>query len=196
MSTMETRVDPPRLTSRHIEHLRVVKNRCKLLTLMPSNGTVAEIGVDEGNYSEQILRFSQPKILHLVDAWGSKRFGDDKFNKVQSRFAAEVERGQVVIHRGVSWDELQKLPDGYFDWIYLDTSHAYEDTVKELEVCRLKVRSDGLISGHDYTIGNIKKALRYGVIEAVNEFCINYDWEMIYLTHEPSRYLTYVLRKI
>jgi hypothetical protein len=163
---------------------------------MPSKGIVAEVGVDEGNFSEQILSITKPKILYLIDAWGSKRFGDDKFNRVQDRFASEVDRGQVVIQRGISWEELQKLPDSYFDWIYLDTSHTYEDTAKELEVSRIKVKPDGVISGHDYTIGNIEQAVRYGVIQAVNEFCISHDWEMIYLTHEPTRILTYVLRKM
>ena len=193
---METRVRPPSLTTRHIQHLRLVKNRSRVLPLMPSKGIAAEVGVDEGNFSEQILSITKPKMLYLIDAWGSKRFGDDKFNKVQNRFAAEVDRGQVVIQRGISWEELQKLPDSYFDWIYLDTSHTYEDTAKELEVSRIKVKPDGVISGHDYTIGNIEQAVRYGVIQAVNEFCINQDWEMIYLTNEPSRYLTYVLRKM
>ena len=192
---METR-RPPSLTSRHIEHLRLVKNRSRMLMLMPSNGIVAEVGVDEGNYSEEILSITQPKILYLIDAWCSKRYGDNKFNTVQNRFREEVDRGQVVIKRGISWEQLQKLPDSYFDWIYLDTSHTYEDTAKELEVSRIKVKPDGVISGHDYTIGNIKKALPYGVIQAVNEFCINHDWEMIYLTNEPSRYLTYALRKM
>jgi hypothetical protein len=186
--------DPVQLTSRHINNLRVVTTRFELLTLLPSNGLVAEAGVDEGNYSENILTLNRPQRLHLIDSWGSKRFGEDKFNKVQSRFTAEVESGQVVINRGVSYDELGKLPDAYLDWVYLDTSHSYEDTVKELEISRIKVKAGGLIAGHDYTAGNIRKSLRYGVVQAVNEFCLKYDWEMIYLTHEPSRYLSYVIR--
>jgi hypothetical protein len=188
--------DPAKLRSRHIKHLRVVTTRIKLLALLPSNGIAAEAGVDEGNYSENILTLNRPKRLHLIDSWSSERFGEDKFHKIQSRFRAEVESGQVVIHRGVSYDELGKFPDAYLDWVYLDTSHAYEDTAKELEVSRLKVKADGLIAGHDYTTGNIRKALRYGVIQAVNEFCLKYDWEMIYLTHEPSRYLSYVIRRM
>ena len=188
--------DVAKLTSRHIKNLRVVTTRFKLLPLLPSNGVTAEAGVDEGNFSESILTLNKPKRLHLIDSWGSERFGENKFNKVQSRFMAQIESGQVVINRGVSYDELGKFPDAYLDWVYLDTSHAYEDTVKELEVSRLKVKAGGLIAGHDYTTGNIRKGLRYGVIQAVNEFCLKYDWEMIYLTHEPSRYLTYVIRGI
>jgi len=193
---MEIPANPPKLTSRHINNLRVVTTRFELLTLLPSNAIVAEVGVDEGHFSEKILRLSNPKRLHLIDAWSSERFSEDKLNKVQSRFSAEIECGQVVVNRGVSWDELEKFPDAYFDWVYLDTSHNYEDSTKELEISRLKVKPDGLIGGHDYTTGNIKKPLKYGVIQAVNEFCLRYDWEMIYLTHEPSRYLTFVIRRL
>jgi hypothetical protein len=193
---MEVPAKLPKLRSRHINNLRVVTTRSKLLTLLPSNGIVGEVGVDEGKYSEKILTLSKPKRLHLIDAWGSKRFGDVKLNEVQRRFRAEIECGQVVINRGLSWDELEKFPDEYFDWVYLDTSHSYEDTTRELEISRLKVKPCGLIGGHDYTTGNIKLPLKYGVIQAVNEFCLRYDWEMIYLTHEPSRYLTYVMRRL
>jgi len=59
---------------------------------VPSKGIVAEVGVDEGNFSKEILSITKPKMLYLIDAWGSKRVGDDKFNKVQNRFAAEVDR--------------------------------------------------------------------------------------------------------
>jgi hypothetical protein len=192
---MEIPAKPPKLKPRHIKNLRVVTTRFVLLTLLPSNGIVAEVGVYDGDYSEKILTLSKPKRLHLIDAWSSKRSGDDKLNKVQSRFRAEIECGQVVINRGLSWDELGKFPDAYFDWVYLDTSHKYEDTTRELEISRLKVKPDGLIGGHDYTTGNIERPLKYGVIHAVNEFCLRYNWEMIYLTHEPSRYLTYVIRR-
>src|SRR5262249_41566620 len=129
-------------------------------------------------------------------AWNSKRFGDDKLNKVQRRFSAEIECGQVVINRGLSWEELEKFPDEYFDWVYLDSSHSYEIATRELEISRLKVKPYGLIGGHAYTTGNINRHLKYGVIQAVNEFCLRYDWEMIYLTHDPSRYLTYVMRRL
>lgn len=174
----------------------MVTTRFELLTLLPPNGIVAEVGVDQGDYSEKILTLNHPKRLHLIDTWGSERFGEDKLSKVENRFKAERESGQVIINRGISYDELVKFPDAYLDWVYLDTSHIYEDTARELEISRSKVKPDGLIAGHDYTTGNIKKPLKYGVIRAVNEFCLKYDWEMMYLTHEPSRYLTYVIRKM
>src|SRR5262249_12234647 len=89
-SKMEIPTKPPKLKPRHINNLRVVTTRFVLLTQLPSNGIVAEVGVDDGDYSEKILTLSKPKRLHLIDAWSSKRYGDDKLNKVRSRFRAEI----------------------------------------------------------------------------------------------------------
>src|SRR5437899_398672 len=152
---MEIPANPPKLTSRNINNLRVVTTRFELLTLLPSNGIVAEVGVGEGDYSEKILRLSSPKRLHLIDAWSSERFGEDKLNKVQSRFSAEIECGQVVINRGVSWDELEKFPDAYFDWVYLDTSHKYEDSTKELEISQRKI---GEVRGSELQLRHVADA--------------------------------------
>jgi hypothetical protein len=59
------------------------------------------------------------------------------------------------------------------------------------------VKDGGIIAGHDYTRYGGKYGMeRYGVVEAVNAFCLKYDWEMIYLTHECHRHLSYALRKI
>src|SRR5947209_20495715 len=117
---MEIPANPPKLTSRHINNLRVVTTRFELLTLLPSNGIVAEVGVGEGDYSEKVLGLSSPKRLHRMDAWSSERFGEDKLNKVQSRFRAEIECGQVGINRGVSCGVLQEFPDAYLDGVEWD----------------------------------------------------------------------------
>jgi len=58
------------------------------------------------------------------------------------------------------------------------------------------IKSGGIIAGHDYTIGNWVDGYRYGVIEAVNEFCVNDDWEMIFLTAETDQYRSFAIRKI
>ena len=72
----------------------------------------------------------------------------------------------------MSTDAIGDFEDSTFDWIYIDTDHSYELTYKELRGYAPKVKPDGIIAGHDYSMGNWIDAYRYGVIEAVNEFCV------------------------
>lgn len=183
------------LTQRLIENTRLVPNRTILLEHFPKHAVVAEVGVDEGRYSEKILAITTPRVLHLIDPWDSKRYGEGKMKIIGDKFKNQIDSGQVVIHRGRCVDILKGFEDDYFDWVYLDASHRYRETLEELELCRLKVRSGGLIAGHDYAAGNVDRAIRYGVVEAVNEICNKYDYRLAFLTNEARRYLSFALRK-
>ncbi len=184
------------LEEKHLRNLRTVPNRDKMLEFFPKGSTIAEIGVDKGDFSKKILSITKPKVLHLIDSWDSARYSKYELKMVRIRFDEEIASNRVVLHIGESTEELIKFKDGYFDWIYIDTSHEYEQTVKELELSRLKVRDGGIISGHDYCQGNIEKRLKYGVAGAVNNFCVNYDWEIIYLTLDQDLHFSFAIRKI
>ncbi len=183
------------LNEKHIENTKLIANRARLLEHFPKNAVVAEIGVAEGKYSEKILSVTEPKELHLIDIWDSGRFGEKAMQAVREKFKEPIDAGRIAVHRGLSLEVLQGFEDGYFDWVYLDTSHRYQETLDELECCRLKVRDGGLIAGHDYASGNIESGLRYGVVEAVNEFCNKHDWRLAYLTNEARRYLSFAITK-
>ena len=185
-----------RLHQKNIKNLKIVINRENLLKLLPKNGVVVELGVDKGDFSAKIIYFTKPKKLYLIDTWDSGRYNSNKMNYIKKRFQKEINAGRVYIIRGPSEKELKKFENDFFNWVYIDTSHSYKQTVKELELCRLKVKEDGIIAGHDYSQGNINIALAYGVVQAVNQFCVKNDWEFIYLTHETNRSLSFAIRKI
>ncbi len=88
------------------------------------------------------------------------------------------------------------MADSYFDWVYLDTDHSYSVTKQELDILKFKVKPGGIIAGHDYISYDFIGHTRYGVIEAVNEFCVNEQWEIIYLTAETNQYRSFAIRKI
>ena len=185
-----------RLYQKNIKNLKVVLNREKLLKLLQKNGIVAELGVDIGDFSNKIISFTNPKKLYLIDKWDSVGHNKNKMNYITKRFQEEIDAGIVIVIRGTSEKELRKFENGYFDWVYIDTSHSYTQTMEELELCRIKVKNGGIIAGHDYCQGSINDVLAYGVVQAVNQFCINYDWGFIYLTHETHRFLSYAIKKI
>lgn len=62
----------------HVQHAKVLANRAKLLELLPKDGVVAELGVDKGDFTKMILEKCNPRKLHLVDSWSSKRYNDEK----------------------------------------------------------------------------------------------------------------------
>lgn len=181
---------------KHIQNLRVFIDRESLLGILPKHAVVAEAGVARGDFSESILAITEPRELHLIDSWiHDGRYLNMK-ELVENRFGREIELAQVQIHQGFSTTELEKFPGGYFDWVYIDTGHDYHTTTEELEICRHILRKGGIIAGHDYVKGAWLTRTRFGVIEAVNEFCLRYEWEMIGLTHECHRHLSYALRQI
>jgi len=61
---------------------------------------------------------------------------------------------------------------------------------------RTKVKENGIIAGHDYIVGNWNGLIRYGVIEAVHEFCLKYDWEILFITAELSNNPSFAIRRI
>jgi hypothetical protein len=172
------------LSQSHIKHCELVLNRSALLSRLPNGGTVAEIGVARGDFSSEILSKTSPESLHLIDVWDSERYHQGLYETVQSRFEEEIGEETVEIHRGLSTEMADRFPDVYFDWVYIDTDHSYETTLSELKTYDPKIKDNGIIAGHDYSMGNWKSAYRYGVIEAVHEFCAHYDWRLAYLTAE------------
>lgn len=111
------------LEERHIEGCELVLNRMELISNLESSAKVAEIGVDKGDFSSEILSETDPIKLHLVDVWGSKRYGEEKYRKVIEKFERKIEKGVVNIHRSRSENAVNEFRDGYFSWVYIDTSH-------------------------------------------------------------------------
>lgn len=184
------------LAKKHIENTKFITTREELLKILPKNGVVAEIGVDQGGFSQKILNINKPKKLHLIDYWGTKRYHKQKQQQVKNKFSQEIKSKTVVINTGKSIDIYNQFKDCYFDWIYIDTTHSYRATIKELKLYENKVKPGGIIAGHDYILGNWNALVRYGVIEAVYEFCVKHDWEIIYLTAELRENPSFALRKI
>lgn len=156
-----------------------------LLDMLPKNSIGAEIGVHLGDFSERLIEVVQPAELNLIDPWhhetseqykdawyggqadaGQKEM-DRRHQSVVDRFSTEIGQGRVRVHRGYSTDVLERFPDDYLDWVYIDGNHLYEFVIKDLEASFRKVRPGGLVTGDDYTEGGWWKG---GVKKAVDEY--------------------------
>lgn len=188
---------PPKvaLADCHVRNCKIVLNRREMLRRLGERLVVAELGVDRGDFSREILEISKPSVLHLVDTWASSRYHDGLMRDVEQRFAAEIADGRIMIHRSLSTEGSSRFADGLFDLIYIDTDHTYKGTIAELRAYAPKMREGGVIAGHDYCVGSCEGAYRYGVIEAVHEFCVAQNWELIYITAEPLEHQSFAILK-
>lgn len=180
---------------KHIQNLQCLLNREELLKLLPKTAVVAEIGVDHGDFSEKILEFCQPQKLHLIDVWATERYHEGLQTIVEKKFNNQIKNGQIEINKGYSTEVVAQFDSNYFDWIYIDTDHTYQTTADELKKYAPKIKEGGIIAGHDFAIGNWITGFRYGVIEAVYEFCVKENWELIHLTMEIDNQ-SFAIRKI
>lgn len=177
------------LSKKHICNCRLIEDRIKMLEYLPKNAFCAEIGIAQCNFSEKILKITHPSKLHLIDT--NKKaieIANKKFNK-------EI-NGRIVVHHGNSSIIIQSMPEKYFDWVYIDGDHSYSGVKKDLESVRLKLKPHGLIALNDYVFFGTSGLTKIGVIEAVNEFCINYDYEIIFLALQGRMYNDVVIKKI
>lgn len=184
------------LLTKHIENCQMITNRTELLELLPKNGSVAELGVATGCFSSDILEYNHPKKLHLVDIWGSNRYNEGLLKNIETKFDNKIQSGQVTIHRNLSQQAAQDFQDNYFDWIYIDTTHSYQQTKLELQLYSAKMKAEGIIAGHDYMMGNWSKTFKYGVIEAVQEFCVENNYRFKYLTMDMSENQSFAIERI
>lgn len=120
-------------------------DRLSLLEQLPKHGVVAELGVAAGDFSRQIVDICAPAQLHLVDIWGSERYGESLYLSVNSHFHQQQQRGEVIIHRKPSLEALESFPDQTFDWVYIDTTHSYELTRDELRASAREGANKSLI---------------------------------------------------
>lgn len=181
---------PVYLQRRHVQNGRLIEDRHAMLEFMPKGGVCAEVGVLLGEYTQDIFRKTQPRKLHLIDR-------EPNFLELaKAALPQDQIADRVETHHGNSADIIAEFPDKYFDWIYIDADHTYEAVKIDLELARHKIKDGGLIVVDDYTMMDHLKMERYGVVAAVNRFCLKHDFEILYFAFQDQMFCNVALRKI
>lgn len=171
--------------------------REQLYSKFKKNGTGAEIGVAYGGNSVSLLKITNPIKLHLIDCWEVQvgEFEVDHNNKAnhEERYQSVInlfgKNPVVQIHRMFSFAASQMFEDNYFDWIYIDANHMKDGFRQDVECWYPKVKSGGIISGHDYLMENPNIEVK----EALDEWMNQMKLELEFVTQE--RYPSWAIRK-
>jgi hypothetical protein len=174
--------------------------RAEFLRFLPLGGVGAELGVFRGEFSRSILEVTQPRELHLVDCWWllyGERYPDwgpyTDHGRLETRRAyAEVMdlatkfagATGTVVHVCDAAEYLAAMPASYFDWVYLDTSHEYEQSRRELAAGAMCVKAGGLITGHDWQEDSAHP--HHGLCRAIREFCHSRSWRIVHLDNHSQ----------
>ena len=99
------------------------------------------------------------------------------------------ENKNVHIIKETSEKFISSLVDGGLDLIYIDGDHDYSGVKSDLMLSYDKIKNGGYICGHDYVSPRFE-----GVVTAVNEFCIEKDLKIDYITKDGCP--TYCIKKL
>ena len=154
--------------------------RLQLLDRMPQRGRCAEVGVWKGEFSEMILKHTQPRTLFLVDPWtfqpefaermygGSVAGDQESMDAIYEQVRQTLgQRAAVEIVRDYSDAAADAIEDETLDFVYIDGNHFYEYVKQDLENYCAKVKPGGYLTGDDYQWG---EEHGYPVRKAVTEF--------------------------
>jgi hypothetical protein len=141
-------------------------------------GYGAEVGVQRGRHSQKILEIWVGKKLYCIDAWVYSR-GKCWMKEATSRLTQYVDKGLCELIKKFSVEAAPTFVDGFFDFIYIDACHHYEQVRDDLAVWYPKVKSGGLFAGHDYREDGIyRNDYEYGVKTAVDDHCKKYGLDL------------------
>jgi hypothetical protein len=132
----------------------------KLLdTILPDNYTGIEIGVDKGETTFCLLTHCHKlEFLHAVDPFIGR---DDWFKELSSKLSYY---DKCCLYRDKSENVAHFLPQ--LDFVFIDGDHSYEGVKIDLEKYVPKIKSGGILAGHDWTC--IRED--FGVVQAGTEY--------------------------
>lgn len=156
-----------------------MRTRDELPVLFEARGykIAVEVGVLRGEYSRTLLS-GWSGTLYMVDAWrnlpgyvdianGTDQQHEE--NRQEAILVAVRFGDRAVIVRELSTVFARELGDGCLDAVYIDADHSRAAVLADLAAWAPKVRSGGVIAGHDYLDGVLPEGV-FGVKSGVLEF--------------------------
>ena len=108
-----------------------------------------EVGIWEGEFTE---RFCKEGIkMYGIDPWIARgRQSQTQQNDRCDRAIARLTPYDCEVIRKTSMEAVKDFADNSLDFVYIDGDHRYRFVIEDIREWSKKVRSGGVISGHDY----------------------------------------------
>lgn len=132
----------------------------------------AEIGVEQGKYSEVLLSKNPGLKLFCVDAWARySKYRDhvnqEKLNDFYRITEERLKKYDAVLVRAYSADAAKQFKRDSLDFVYIDANHSLPFVIQDIHLWSEKVRPGGIVAGHDYIRYHAER-IGCHVVEAVH----------------------------
>jgi hypothetical protein len=153
-------------------------------------GDAVEVGVAEGRNAQVLISSPAIKKLYLIDNWSHlDQVGDgghpeswhsNNFKEAQERVQPWKEK--AVFLKGMSTEMINHIPNKSLVFGYVDGDHSYNGAYNDLQNLYFKVKTGGIIAGHDYL------NMSYGVNNAVRSFIGFHKYSLtdVHITEEDG----------
>ena len=120
--------------------------------LMPNNCRVMEIGVADGD-SALYLAHNLYKLGKVFKMYMVENMDYGGFFQMKTLYENIIQSGLGEYIEVIPKDSLEAVKDfndQFLDFVFLDSSHLYEPTKKEIVGWFEKIKHNGIFAGHDY----------------------------------------------
>lgn len=135
--------------------------------IIPTGAVFLEVGCYAGESAIQFLQSNRIKKYYAVDLWDflGKEDSTNQANQynmsiVESWFDERTKPYQHLITKlkMPSQAAYNLIPDNTIDIVYIDANHDYEYVRDDIKYSLPKLKTTGIVSGHDYYMPGVKKA--------------------------------------
>ena len=128
----------------------------------------AEIGVWTGVHTLFYLKELDIKCVFLIDPY----IGYENYDPVKEFRMKNLEIAEQAAHarlqgyeQRIKWikkksaEAVEFIADNSLDFVYIDGNHSFDSVMEDILLYYPKLKKGGLLSGHDYDLENVKKAV-------------------------------------
>jgi len=128
---------------------------------LPDDCKVLECGVADGDsalyLAQELNRLGKKFKLYMVDNMDYGRYLQMK--KIYENIIKSGLGEFIEVVPFASLEAANLFNDGYLDFCYIDSSHEYEETKKEIRAWYPKVKDECILAGHDYNADEVRRAV-------------------------------------
>lgn len=142
-------------------------------------GVGAEIGVEEGLYTEVLCKANPQAKIYGVDPWKAYQGYRDRVSQsaldgfYEGTRMRLVPYGNYELIKKFSMEAVRDFNDESLDWVYIDGNHTLPFIINDIIEWSKKVRKGGIVSGHDYR-KSTRMITQNHVVYAVNCYTQSY----------------------